>query len=59
MASSWERRDEDKEERLYNALGATLNRLIETYLPCPFWRKANNFETVVKPPGLSSACMME
>jgi hypothetical protein len=29
MASSWERRDEDKEERLYNALGATLNRLIE------------------------------
>jgi hypothetical protein len=43
MASSWERRDEDKEERLYNALGATLNRLIETYLPCPFWRKANNF----------------
>ena len=30
MASSWERRDEEKEERLYNALGATLNRLIET-----------------------------
>jgi len=29
MASSWERRDEHKEERLYNALGATLNRLIE------------------------------
>jgi hypothetical protein len=29
MASSWERRDIDKEERLYNALGATLNRLIE------------------------------
>jgi len=29
MASSWERRDENKEERLYNALGATLNRLIE------------------------------
>ena len=30
MASSWERRDEEKEERLYNALGAALNRLIET-----------------------------
>ena len=30
MASSWERRDEDKEERLYNALGTALNRLIET-----------------------------
>jgi hypothetical protein len=29
MASSWERRDEDKEERLYTALGATLNRLID------------------------------
>src|SRR5262249_35296796 len=29
MASSWERRDENKEESLYNALGATLNRLIE------------------------------
>jgi len=29
MASSWERRDEHKEERLYNALGATLNRLID------------------------------
>ena len=29
MASSWERRDENKEERLYNALGATLNRLID------------------------------
>ena len=30
MASSWERRDEAKEERLYNVLGAALNRLIET-----------------------------
>jgi hypothetical protein len=30
MASSWERRDEDKEERLYNALGVALNRFIET-----------------------------
>ena len=29
MASSWERRDEHKEERLYNALGATLNRFID------------------------------
>ena len=29
MASSWERRDEDKEARLYTALGATLNRLID------------------------------
>jgi len=29
MASSWERRDADKEARLYNALGATLNKLIE------------------------------
>jgi hypothetical protein len=30
VASSWERRDEEKEERLYNALGAALNRLIDT-----------------------------
>jgi hypothetical protein len=30
MASSWERRDAAKEERLYNALGAALNRLIDT-----------------------------
>ena len=30
MASSWERRDAEKEERLYNALGAALNRLIDT-----------------------------
>jgi hypothetical protein len=30
MASSWERRDEAKEARLYNALGAALNTLIET-----------------------------
>ena len=28
MASSWERRDEAKEARLYNALGAALNTLI-------------------------------
>ena len=32
MASSWERRDEEKEERLYNALGAALNRFIDTEL---------------------------
>ena len=30
MASSWERRDEAKEARLYHALGAALNTLIET-----------------------------
>jgi hypothetical protein len=30
MASSWERHDEAKEERLYNALGTALNRLIDT-----------------------------
>ena len=29
MRSSWDRRDRDKEERLYNALGATLNTFIE------------------------------
>ena len=29
MRSSWDRRDLDKEARLYNALGATLNKLIE------------------------------
>ena len=30
MATSWNRRDVAKEERLFNALTATLNRLIET-----------------------------
>ena len=29
MRSSWERRDRHKEERLYNALGATVNTFIE------------------------------